>query len=364
MKKIALICSLLFVSNFVFSQIAPKKPESKELSWRILENAQVAFDNGKYGEAINLANKARENRKKEIDWELYVLDTALSPLAVRKAGELFPNVLEVLKERDENEAINLINKYLNLYSSERFDDSVYKLIAWLKSKKVYPEADFLIGRVYQLEGEYKVAYDFYERARTEREYLDIPNNVYDILYALSDLAKETGKKEEYEQALLVILDNDKNFKNSGLHNAFIKIIETNKPENVDKFFLLFRAPCSDSVRAMFEIGNLYADRNEEKRALICSSLISIESITHVYEFLREHDSSFEYTTLSDFLQEAGKYDEIIVWGQKNHVWESIYLMAERIEKRGQTKFAEQLYKIIAESMPDSYYKAKALYHIQ
>ena len=179
MKKLILSAFLLLSFFSLFAQVVPKKPVSSEYSWRILQDAQFAFDKGEFSRAMNLANKAKANRVAESDYEVYILDVALSPLAVRKAGEDFDAVLEVLKERDQNEAISIINRYLELYGEKFFQYSVHKMENWVEEKRVYPEADFLIGKIYRLEGEYKTAIDFYEKARLERAFLDIPDKVYD-----------------------------------------------------------------------------------------------------------------------------------------------------------------------------------------
>lgn len=359
-KKIA-FGLVFFVSAFAaFCQPTPKRPEAEKYSWRILENAQVAFDSAKYSEAMNLANQARESRKAEITWEVFILEKALSPLAVRRAGESFADVLKILAERDENNAIELINKYLRRYGTEFYDDSISNLVSWIREKTAYPEADFLIGKIYQIEGEYKTAYSFYEKARQEREYLDIPNSVYDILYAMVDLARDSKNDEEYEQALLLILDSDKYFKDEVLKTSFIRILNADKPTDVDRFFKLFRANTSNTLEALYELGNIYEKQGRREESLKCSALASIEAFTHIYEAICERDNSYEYTTYSDFLMKCSNYTDVLEWGYQNHVWETMFLMASRVNDSGKTKIAKQFFYVMSKSMPDSYWRAKAL----
>lgn len=358
-KKIALVCGLVFSSSFLFAKVAPKRPESQNFSWRILENAQVAYDAAQYGEAMNLANRAKVNRKAEIDWEVYVLESAISPLAVRRAGEEFKEVLKVLKERDENDAISLINKYVRLYGVDFYDDSISNLVAWVKEKAVYPEADFLIGKIYQLEGEYNTAYSFFEKARVERKYLDIPNTHYDILYAMVNLAREANKADDYEQALLLILDSDEKFKDKVFQNAFMKIFDSDKPENADRFFMLFRAKTNNSITALYELGDVYYKNGNLKDSLVCSALGTIESFTHIYETICERDTSYTFTTYSDFLEKCGKYDDIMEWCEKNHVWELMFQMSNRLSEYGKKKLSRSFFEKISKSVPDAYWRAEA-----
>src|SRR5574344_1491882 len=135
MKK-AFFLFLFLCSLFSISAQVIKRPDAKSKDWRILEKAQVAFDSGKYGEAVNLANAAKDSHVAEIKWEESVLDKALSPSAVQKAGSEFPQVLAILKERDEYIAIDLINSYLNKYGQSYFGNSVKKLASWIQAKSM------------------------------------------------------------------------------------------------------------------------------------------------------------------------------------------------------------------------------------
>lgn len=364
MKKIVLACSLLLSATLAFSQSASKRPEYSNYSWRILENAKVAFDSTKYAEAMNLANKAKQNRVAEISWEVSVLENAFAPLAVRRAGEHFIDVLAILRERDENEAIALTEKYLKLYGSDFYDDSISNLVSWLKAKTVYPEADFLIGRIYQLEGEYKLAYDFYEKARLERAYLDIPDQVYDILYAMVNLAKESNHSDEYEKALMLILDSDESYKNPVLKKSMVRFLDANRADNVDRFFLVFRADNKNSVKALYALANDEEATGYDNQAIESTALATVEAFTHLLQAICERDTSYEYTTLNDFFIKCGSYEDISYWCAKNNVWELFFQLAERVEKRGKTNFSQKLFQTMADNVPDKYWAARAAYKLK
>ncbi len=360
MKQLVLVILLFFnLTTIVMSQIAPPKPESANCSWRTLDSAVKAFDERDYSKALNLAIKAKDNRHAEIDWEYYILESALSPYQVRREGEKFMDVLPVLKERDETEAITLINKYLSLKGESFFNDSVYSLLEWVKSTEVYPEADYLIGKIYQLEGEYKTAYDYYEQARCESDYLDIPSQKIDILYSMSDLAIQSDNVEQYEQILVLILNEDKNFKNQTLLDSFIRTIDTDKASNFDRFFMLYRADFSPSSPCLRKMSDLYESRQEYKKSLECISLLVMESFTHIFSSIQERDKGYKYTTMIDFFNKCSDYPDIIQWCQQNKVWESFYLMADKIEKRGKVKFAKEIFFVMSISVPDLYWAAEA-----
>ena len=359
MKKIFLSLCFLLTFSLLFSQVVPKKPESSEFSWRILQDAQFSFDKGEISRAMNLANKAKANRVAESDYEVYILDVALSPLAVRRAGEDFDVVLEVLKERDQTEAISIINRYLELYGAKFFQYSVHKMEDWVEEKRVYPEADFLIGKIYRLEGEYKTAIDFYEKARLESSFLDIPDQIYDILYEMADLLKHQGETEKYKQALLLILDNDSNYKDMVLRRAMLKIIDADKPANVDRFFNLFRVSSPKTLNALYNISLIFEEEGETENSLFSSALGSVESFSHILDSISGRDANYEYTTLADFLKKISEYEDILLWCEQNHFWDNFIAFCKKVSERGDVIYANAMLDVIANNSHDSYTRAAA-----
>lgn len=358
MKKAALFLATVFCFS-AFATAAARKLENDETPWRMLEQAQVAYDSGDYGVALNLANKAKENRALQISWELGVLEMALSPRQVKKAGDHFDDVLPVLAERDSNEAIALINHYLASYGAAFYSNSVSELVAWLNKSAVYPEADFLTGKIYQLEGEFSLAASFYEKARTEADFLDIPDVKYDILYAMADLAKQLDRREEFEQALLLVLSTDGNFQNPALVRSFERIVDADEGSNVDRFFSLFRCGSRHSVPALYELSLLYKEHGDAKALFKCSALGMLEAFTHMLEALQERDATYRYEDLAGFLRKTGEYADFLAWAQDIHLWELFFLFVDTSATRGRLAFASQFYAVMSESLPDAYWRAQA-----
>lgn len=359
MKKIFLSLCFLLTFTTLFSQVVPKKPESSEFSWRILQDAQFAFDKGEISRAMNLANKAKANRVAESEYEVYILDVALSPLAVRRAGDSFDSVLAVLAERDQIEAISIIKHYLKLYGEKFFQYSVHNMEDWVEEKRVYPEADFLIGKIYRLEGEYKTAVDFYEKARLESSFLDIPDQIYDILYEMADLMKHQQETEKYKQSLLLILDNDPNYKDMVLRRAMLKIIDADKPANVDRFFNLFRVSSPKTLNALYNISLIFEEEGETENSLFASALGSVESFSHILDSISGRDANYEFTTLADFLKKISEYEDIVLWCEQNHFWDNMIAFCKKVSARGDVIYANAMLDVIAKNSHDSYTKAAA-----
>ncbi len=349
--------TLFFVVFFLCFQIFAVSYSEK--SWRILEQAQVCFDSKNYGEAFKYANQALSLRKEESDTEYNILDVAISPVQVRRAGKEFSSVMPVLKEREQKEALSILDKYLKLYGNEFFNDDIHTLLEWLKNRSVYPEADYLIGKIYQLEGEYSLAQKFYERAYAEKEYLDIADVKYEILYSIAFIAKINGDDEQLEKILLLILDNDESFKNELLKDSILRTIYTDKKDSADRLFLLYRSLPKYSLNALTELSSLYQKKQENKQSLCCASIAAIEAFTYIFNSICERNSQFKYTNISDFFKECGKYEEIVTWARLNNIWEIFFQLAQKAEKESKNEFSKSLYKAMAENIPDEYYKTMA-----
>ncbi|MBQ3965517.1 MAG: hypothetical protein II684_01640 [Treponema sp.] len=358
MRKQTAVFFFAFLTLSLFAR-APQKPKDSESAYRILEEATVSFDAGDYGNAMKYANQAKDARRAESEYETYILENALTPRAVRRVGTVFSDVLDVLADRDEKEAIAIINRYLKRYGKDYYNNNVNDMVSWIKAKAVYPEADYLIGKIYQLEGEHDVALDFYERARMESPYLDIPAESFDILYTMANLAKQQKRDEPFEQMLYLILDNDQHFKDKAFTQALLRTIDFDTVKHADRFFMLFRAEPNHSLEALYELGLIYDKRGEDEKALTCVALGTVEALTHMIAALSERDAEFKYIDFPTFLQTASRYSDIVEWGSETHVWDMMFQFAERVEKRGKSIFAGALYSYMSDNMPDTYWRKEA-----
>ena len=154
MKKTFLF---IFISLFEFFCIFSEtiaKPDYIIDDKRIFLDAQIAFDRQDYGLALKLVERAKAARKQKVKWEVYTLENSLKPAEVKRAGDFIPDILPVLSDRQDYDALEIFSRYEKLYTMDFFENSAKKLIAFIKNRSEFPEADYLSGCVYQLEGEY------------------------------------------------------------------------------------------------------------------------------------------------------------------------------------------------------------------
>mgnify|MGYP007069974171 CR=1 FL=1 len=144
-KKVFFIAIILSALGGILSAQHPVKPKTSEQSWRVLAKAQVAFDKGDYGDAIALCEEAKKSRDRELEWNRYVMENTLNSPEVKRKGPFISDLIPVLKEREDFDALEIINYWIGKRGSEYFDNSLPKLYEYLMRLSEYPECDFLFG---------------------------------------------------------------------------------------------------------------------------------------------------------------------------------------------------------------------------
>lgn len=358
MKKNGLICLIFFCTLNLFSK-SLKKPDYVHNYERILEEAQIAFDENSYGEALNQAEKAKNSKKYQSEYEISVLENSFKPAEVKRKGDSLNSILEILEEREDFEAIRIIKMNFRKYGEKSFDDSKNNLLLFLKKNAAFPEADFLIGKIYCLEGEYSIAYEYFLTAYKNSELLEIPDEKYDILYELANVSQLLKKDEKYEEFLLLILSQSKEFKDEILYSALKKTSESPRSDCIEKFFSLYRCDDFSLIKAYFALTDFYQTHNQKEKALKTCQLGVITAYTKIIDVIKKRNADFEVAGLADVLKEVQFYPDIIQWGIENNIWKGFYTLAELNYLNNNLIFAVQLFNILKDNEPEEYWKEKS-----
>ncbi len=399
MQKIAITASF-FMATFSFpifaqSSIIVRKPSGSEY-WFLLKQAQDAYENGNYGRSITLAEEAKTKRRDQTAWESYIMEQVQRGSSIRKAGDFLPDVISVLEEQKQVVALGIINNYIEIYGLNYFKNSFSELIKFLNNNSEYPEADYLIGKVYRLEGEVTQSTFYMEKAYKAADKLDVKDVKYDILFDLADMAKNqlnsndyslyvsaTNKKEnesyytDYEKYLLAVMSDDENFTNPLYMNSLLRIIKNNTVDSVNKFFLIYRSYNDISLKALEGLTNYYNTTSyalnsinsevnkkqivaEKEKALKCAALGSVIALSKIQNILEDRITGYTYNGLADLLDRTSNYPDIVEWGSVQGIWELYYNFAVISWECGYQKFSAQLFTILNEYMPVDYWKQKSL----
>ena len=352
MKKIILLVILSFFSLTIFAQ---NNLNSKSIiSFR---NAQAAYENKEYGKALKYAEDAILYKKEQLKADYDAISTSISAREVKNAGDNILSIIPVLTNRDEYDVINLINYY---NSKGQFDNSITKILAYIKSHEEYPEAQKLIGDIYKIEGEYSFAEQYYLKALENSEVLDIPDERYEIIYLLADLSRLSGDYELMEIRLLNIIGKEQNQTNMTLARSMRNTVSKNDEAAIEKFFTMYRAQDYFCLRAFYELAQYYYSINEFDKAFDYSAVAVITGFTKIYNVVSKRDIDFEYVNLQDFLDLVSLHNDIVKWGNDNEVWRSFNLFCEICNECGYTKFSYNLLTILAFHSPQQYWQQDAV----
>ena len=352
MKKIILILTLFICGFSIFAQ---SNINSK--STIAFRNAQAAYESKEYGKALKYAEDAILYKKQQLNADYEAISTSIAAREVKKAGDDITNIIPVLTERDEYEVINIINTY---NSKGIFDNSISKILEYIKDQEEYPEAQKLIGDIYKIEGEYEFAEQYYLKALENASVLDIPDERYEIIYTLADLSRLRGDYETMEIRLLNIIGKEQNQRNMIIARSMKSTVSKNNSAAIEKFFTMYRAEDYFCLRAFFELAQYYLSINELEKAFNYSSIAVITGFTKVYNIISKRDIDFEYNNISDFLDIIPYHNDIVTWGINNEVWRSFNLFCEICSKCGYDKFSYELLNILAFHSPEKYWQQDAV----
>jgi len=325
-------------------------------TWKIMENANNAFDGKEFGEALNLCEKAKQAHIQSIEADISALKKSLAPTEVKKAGDSIDNILTVLEKREETSAIAIIDSVLLIHPEAYFGNSISSLIDWMQTQKAFPESDFLSGKVYEAEGETDLAFSFYGKALELNAFLDVPDERFTIIYRMAEIAKNEGNKGAWEKYLLLIPMEDPIFGKPGDESltlsAMIKAIKSDK--TAEKFFYSFRHSNFIALRAYQDLASfyLYDSKGRIDRALPVAVLAASVSVTELSAVLSREDFNFEYQTLADLIIRIGKNSKISSWAHDEKIWDSFLLLATILHDDGEKPQAISIWTILSKYCPD------------
>jgi len=278
---------LLVIIPPTFASSYPVTPGNE--AWRQLEQAETAFENGDLSKALVLAENARKIRRITSEWSENKLIAAYKPIIVQNQGTDLAVLRKIFLERENKNAIEIIDYSLTLHSAQYYDSNIKNVIDFWHDSANYPEADVITAAVYRQEGEYDLSRQYLENAWKYRDILDIPEQKYDILYDLAETAFSLNNNDLYEKSLLLILADDKDFSGmdqnkNRLSNGFVRSIK--KGMSSDKLFLLYRHDSHFSLSALFKLAEYYQSVNQNDKALECSAFGCLTAATAMNNTLK------------------------------------------------------------------------------
>lgn len=348
----------IFISLFTSLLFAQTKINSDYAS--AYRQALISFEDKQYGTSLKYAQEAIRLKKENVLKEVNKLERSLATREVRAAGDEINKVIKALQDRDEFDIAQIIEYYVEKKGNDYFNNSIKKLIAYIKTQEEYPEAQKLIGDIYKLEGEYALAESFYQKALEYSEVLDVNDEKYSILYLMADLSRLSGDKNEMEVRLLNIASSETIEKRTMLIKSMVNIIKRDNPGTVDRFFDMYRFEDYYSLNAYCQLAEYYKECGELDKALGFSALAVITGFSKMDYVISKRELNYEYKDIQSFLENVVNYHDLVEWGETNNIWKSFDLLCELSNKCGGKTFSNDLLKVLARYSPSEYWQHTAV----
>ncbi len=361
-KRNFVIFALFLLMTSAFTQITEiVRPDPNNLSRNIILDAQIAFEDNDYPKAFKLTQDAKDKRQSESNYVVYTLETALRKPSAQRVGKDIEQLLWYFRDRQNYEVISILEYVLADYSLEYFDYSIDNVVTHLKDASNFPEADFLLGKLYFIEGELEIAENFFISAYENRELLDIDGVQYDILYSMAELYDVQSKDNALEEVLLLIAVENPNYFNQGQSSPFLHSVNSaiKSDMDADKFFLLFRDNYYPAIDAWYLLTKYYYEKGETQKALDVAILFSLVSLTRIDEVVKDRDINYTYTTLDSFFTQVNMFTDIRDWAVDENVWEGFYLLALISSESGYADFARGIFTALATHCPQRQWRVQS-----
>lgn len=361
-NKIPAVCFIILLC--ASAAYAQKTPVS-DYSWHLLEQGKIAFEQREFGKALLLIGRARDMRKDQVASQYEYLFSALTPYQVRAAGDLIGDVYRILEKRQDYEACAILDRIFLTHPPAYFDKSIKALMEWFKTSGVYPECDYLIGKIFEIEGEYPQAFRHYHAAWEARDFLYIPDMRFEIIYSLSQISGLLQQYDDQEKYLLLILTEDPVYGTTNIESDTLRaMLHTIKNEKtIEKFFSLYRHHNDIALRAYIELTDIYIRAEEFDRAFRTALLGADIAVTYLSNTLKKFDFTYTYSDFSDLLLRIGANTEILQWTETKKIWGVFLQFADLLYRQGYTAQAGDLYYKLAENCPSFDYAKEAAYKL-
>lgn len=382
LKKLITLLFLFGVLKPIFIQAQQQKLFSNEYSfrkknnvskfetakaWNFLKRAEREYDAGNLSEAVVLANKANDENKNFYLSMHSAIKKATNRKSILRLGDKITDVYNKLYDFEEYEVCKMLDEIFLTRSIKSFSNSMKNLYEYLEIRATaMPETAYLVGRVFEAQGEYIQAKNYYNKAWAQKDYLQTREDKINILYSLSDVYIMLDEPKEAEKFLLAILASDELYANKNKYssqlNSMLKSLKGDK--STQKFFLLYRHDGSQALKATQMLTSLYATEGNYEKALETSACAVCIVTTELERYVKMKNFLFEYKNLSDLILKCENDIAITTWAKERKFWETYLQFADILYRLKFLSQAESVYSTLGSSVPDYYLAQQAFYSLQ
>ena len=208
-----------------------------------------------------------------------------------------------------------------------------------KTAHFYPEAEILIGDVFEAEGNIELAIEQYEKAlnNDNAKQLYIQDEKYEVYYKLAEIYYQkyqqesgTGNKERYRGILEKILEDDNEYNETMESNLKTALVRTLKQSGLDRLVILYRLNSHFSLEAHSRLGKLNLDDGEYDQAALHFIFVVLSIISKAIEELKFHDPEYEFERSEAFFEACTRYELIQNYFENSNLFNNMVSLGDAI----------------------------------
>jgi tetratricopeptide (TPR) repeat protein len=315
--------------------------------WITLEEGKRYFRAGAYGDALRFFENARESRKNHYAEMERRLVEVLSVNAVRRLGDDLALLERYIEKEFRVDAADALKELYYRVPKERLRNSSAAALAELKNLKNYPEAEYWLGEVYRVEGEYGIALAQYQKALDQRALMENPEFGTEILYTMAELRRTRREDSEMIKIFEDLLKTDPLWSRESFNRSnMLRSLETN---GVNRFLVLFRHNAPKVEKAHRNLGFYYYNNGRHDRAaenLLFAFLIQNSVIINA---LLESQYDYEFVSLTGLLLDiAGRRDLLAYVGEVEY-FKTLYYLANSLYGVNRRRAAREIWTFLRDN---------------
>jgi len=347
-------------ASLTFAILSGAQASASDLAWQHYEDAQQAFDEHRFDVALTDWQDAAAERKDRFVQASSAIERALALPEAANAWDRVDLLVERLASKEfgarefalirEAAAGSPRREMESLHLKTQSPDFANFTSAWLAIEELrgaaainnslktlktlalelqsYPEAEFGIGKVFNVEGELALAELQYRKALDAAASLEVPDDRLEIVMALAGVHKSKGDWKSYEDDLRLALADSVIFspQDDFMRTAMERALDL---EGFDTMVSLYPVHEPKIIGPASALGEFFL-RNGRSQATISLALAADAMITQVMERLRINEPGSDYSSLSALADRIAARREVAEWCDAKGLWKYLYYLGESL----------------------------------
>lgn len=269
-------------------------------------------------------------------------------------------VLFTLTPLSAQEGLPLWVKFENakeLFRSGEFRDSLDFFIEVTKGDRPFPEAEYMIGLIYLEEGELQIAKEQVKKAITYSSFLQVPIDLIEYKYTLSEIYLLNEEYENYVLTLKEIVGGDRlTLDDIRDQKAYYDVLIKS---GMDRFLHLYRKDADSVINARILLGYYYHNRGDYKNSVNYLLTPTLSLITEVLKDNQLRDREYVFESMETFFYRIKENKRALEYFHRHDFYKLFYYLGESLLGLGEKERAIEVWTLLADSDIDSLWVKKS-----